>query len=42
MKKVLAVYYSQTGQLTSVIKSICAPLESTPGIEVSYECLQPV
>jgi hypothetical protein len=42
MKKVLAVYYSQTGQLSSVIKSICAPLESTPGIEVSYECLQPV
>jgi hypothetical protein len=42
MNKVLAVYYSQTGQLTSAIKSICAPLESTPGIEVSYECLQPV
>jgi hypothetical protein len=42
MKKVLAVYYSQTGQLTRAIKSICAPLESTPGIEVVYECLQPV
>lgn len=42
MKKVLAVYYSQTGQLTRVIKSICAPLESSPDVEVVYECLQPV
>lgn len=42
MKKVLAVYYSQTGQLSSVVKSICAPLEAQEDIEVTYECLQPV
>lgn len=41
MKKVLAVYYSQTGQLTSVIQSICAPLEASDNVEVHYECLQP-
>ncbi len=41
MKKVLAVYYSQTGQLTRVIKSICAPLEASDGIEMHYECLKP-
>lgn len=41
MKKVLAVYYSQTGQLTDVIKSICAPLEACDDVEVHYECLRP-
>jgi hypothetical protein len=41
MKKVLAVYFSQTDQLTRVIQSICAPLEQDGSIEVTYERLQP-
>ncbi|WP_455206082.1 dialkylrecorsinol condensing enzyme [Kaarinaea lacus] len=39
-KKVLVVYYSQTGQLTSVVKSICEAIESD-NTQVVYECLQP-
>lgn len=39
-KKVLVVYYSQTGQLTSVVKSICKAIESD-SVQVSYECVQP-
>ena len=39
-KKVLVVYYSQTGQLTSVVKSICQAIESEC-IQVVYENLQP-
>lgn len=41
MKKVLVVYYSQTGQLTRVVRSVCGPLERSEGVEVRYECLQP-
>jgi hypothetical protein len=39
-KKVLVVYYSQTGQLTSVVKSICQAIESD-SVQVSYEALRP-
>ena len=39
-KKVLVVYYSQTGQLTSVVKSICQAIESDT-IQVTYQALQP-
>jgi len=41
MKKVLAVYFSQTDQLTRVIQSISAPLERDGNVEVTYERLQP-
>ncbi|WP_455209774.1 dialkylrecorsinol condensing enzyme [Kaarinaea lacus] len=39
-KKVLVVYYSQTGQLTSVVKSIGEAVESE-SIQVTYEALCP-
>jgi hypothetical protein len=39
-KKVLVVYYSQTGQLTSVVKSISQAIESE-SIQVTYEALRP-
>lgn len=40
MKRVLVVYYSQTGQLRRVAESLCAPL-TTAGIEVDWCALQP-
>lgn len=41
MKNVLVVYYSQSGQLTDTVRSIAAPLEADPQIQVHYECLKP-
>lgn len=41
MKRILVVYYSQTGQLSEVLRSITAPLEKDPGIELVYENVQP-
>ncbi len=41
-KKVLIVYFSQTGQLERVVRSVTAPLESTPAISVHFEQLVPV
>lgn len=40
MKRVLVVYYSQTGQLRRVAESLCAPLTAA-GIEVDWCALQP-
>ncbi|MEQ1439514.1 dialkylresorcinol condensing enzyme [Fontimonas sp. SYSU GA230001] len=42
MKRVLVVYYSQTGQLERVARSVCAPLEGTDGVEVDWCPLVPV
>jgi len=39
MKKVLVVYYSQTGQITSVVDSICHAMQSEE-VSVSRECLR--
>ena len=39
MKKVLVVYYSQTGQMTSIVDSICRAMQSDD-ISVSRECLR--
>lgn len=41
MKRVLFVSYSQTGQLTSVVNSVAAPLLADPSIEVVFETLEP-
>ena len=41
-KKVLVLYYTQSGQLNDVVQSVTAPLVSAEGIEVTFECLQPV
>jgi hypothetical protein len=41
-KKILILYYSQSGQLCDVVHSIGGPLEARDCIEVVYECLRPV
>src|SRR3546814_10066128 len=40
MKRVLVVYFSQTGQLRRVAESLCAPLTAA-GVEVDWCELQP-
>lgn len=42
MKRVLVVSYSQTGQLASVVRSVTAPLLADPGIDVTFETLEPI
>jgi flavodoxin len=41
MKKVLVIYFSQTGQLKRAIDSCVAPLEKDDNIQVDYERLEP-
>lgn len=41
MKRVLVVYFSQTGQLQRVAASVCAPLQSHPGVCVDWCPLEP-
>lgn len=41
MKKILVVYYSQTGQLTGIIRSLLDPLEQDPDFSISYRELIP-
>ncbi len=41
MKKVLVVHFSQTDQLTQVVRNVCAPLESADQISVHYERIEP-
>ncbi|MBN1790263.1 MAG: hypothetical protein JW830_07190 [Bacteroidales bacterium] len=40
-KKVLVVYYTQTGQLREIVKSVTAPLEADPEIHLAFEELKP-
>jgi hypothetical protein len=40
-KKVLVVYYTQTGQLKDIVDSVTGPLAASAGIEVTYEELKP-
>ena len=42
MKRVLVVYFSQSGQLRDIVNSTIAPLQSAADVEVSVEVLQPV
>ncbi len=42
MKKVLFVYYSQTGQLTNIVKNFAEPLLDDPDTEVIFERIRPV
>ena len=42
VKRVLAIGYSQTGQLTSVLESVLGPLKASPEIEVTELRLEPV
>ncbi|VAW90107.1 Dialkylrecorsinol condensing enzyme [hydrothermal vent metagenome] len=41
MRRVLVVHYSQTGQLTEVVKAFTQPLLKNPEIEVTFECIEP-
>ena len=41
MKKILIIYYSQTGQLKNVVDSILAPVKKNPKVSVVYEELKP-
>ncbi len=41
MKKILVIYYSQTGQLKNVVDSILAPIEKNAGVCIFYEELKP-
>jgi hypothetical protein len=42
MKKVLVVYYTQTGQLNKAVRATLAPLENQPDITVHYEQIRPI
>lgn len=42
MKRVLAVSYSQSGQLHDVLASILAPLRAAPEVEIREEILRPL
>ncbi|MCU7905895.1 MAG: dialkylresorcinol condensing enzyme [Candidatus Thiodiazotropha sp. (ex Epidulcina cf. delphinae)] len=41
MKKILVVQYSQTGQLSKIVDSLCRPLIASRDIEVVIETLRP-
>ena len=41
MKKVLVVYFSQTGQLTEIVQSILSPLEKSQEVSLVFEELRP-
>lgn len=41
MKKVLIIHFSQTGQLTDILKSIATPLEKSADISVTFARIQP-
>lgn len=42
MKRVLVVHFSQTGQLTNIVRTICEPLRAAGDIEVTTAELKPV
>lgn len=41
MRQILVVHYSQTGQLSRLARSVCAPLEQADGVRVDYRELRP-
>ena len=41
MKKILVIYYSQSGQLTEIVQSVLRPLEKDKEVSVFYEALRP-
>lgn len=42
MKKVLVVYYTQTGQQKEILDNLLAPLAEDPGVELSFHRIRPV
>ena len=41
MRRVLVLYFSQTGQLRDIVRSTIAPLEHNPEFEVTTVALKP-
>jgi len=41
MKKVLVIYYSQSGQLTEIVQSVLAPLKKNENVSVVFEEIRP-
>ncbi len=41
MKKILVIQFSQTGQLSDVLRHFCAPLSAAEGISVTVETIRP-
>jgi hypothetical protein len=41
MKKILVVYFSQTGQLTEIVKSVLSPLVKSQDVSLVFEELRP-
>lgn len=41
MKRILVVYYTQSGQLKQIIDSILSPISSDNEYQIDFECLQP-
>jgi len=41
MKKILVVYFSQTGQLTEIVKSVLSPVEKSQDVSLVFEELRP-
>lgn len=41
MKKVLVLYYSQTGQLKEIVDRFTAPLQKDEKVEVTYQAIEP-
>jgi hypothetical protein len=42
MKRILVVYFSQTGQLANIVQAICEPLRAAAGIDVTMVQLKPL
>lgn len=42
MKKILVVYFSQTGQLKRIAESVCAPLANAGDVALTWQRLEPV
>jgi len=42
MKKVLVVYYTQTGQQKEILDQILFPLKEDPGVELAFHKIEPV
>ena len=41
MKKILVVYFSQTGQLAEIVKSVLSPVEKSQNVSLVFEELRP-
>ncbi len=41
MKKILVVYFSQTGQLTEIVQSVLSPMEKSQDVSLVFEELRP-